>query len=97
MAATQAHHERGLDCDVVELGGQRFLGTPLWFAPSDDATRYRSALSDFTQIHDYDAWVYAENQRARRFFEAELRAGDVVVTHHLPVRLVIRGSTIARR
>ena len=74
-----------LDCDVVELSGQRFLGTPLWFAASEEATRYKRYLNDFAQIADYETWVYEEHRRARTFLEEELRAGDIVVTHHLPV------------
>jgi Icc-related predicted phosphoesterase len=73
-----------LDGDVVELGGQRFLGAPLWFAESDGAKRYQSFMNDFAQIEGFHAWVYSEHARARAFFEAQLRAGDVVVTHHLP-------------
>ena len=41
-------------------------------------------MSDFAQIPDFEAWVYDENARALTFLDAELRAGDVVVTHHLP-------------
>ena len=73
-----------LDCNVVEIAGQRFVGTPLWFPASEAATRYQAHLSDFALIRDYGRWVYAEHQRARHFLGTELRPGDVTVTHHLP-------------
>jgi predicted phosphodiesterase len=73
-----------LDAQAVVVGGQRFLGAPLWFRHAPAANRYRRAVYDFTMIGDFEAWVYAENARAIEFFEHELREGDVVVTHHLP-------------
>jgi Icc-related predicted phosphoesterase len=73
-----------LDCESVELGGQRFVGAPLWFARSDAALRYERHLNDFNLIRGYADWVYAEHERARSYFEREARPGDVVITHHLP-------------
>src|SRR5688500_17903140 len=34
-----------LDCDSVELEGQRFVGAPLWFASSDASLRYQHYLN----------------------------------------------------
>lgn len=73
-----------LDCDILELHGQRFLGAPLWFAASEDATRQRRYLSDYRVIRNFESWVYREHERARTFFETEVNPGDVVITHHLP-------------
>jgi predicted phosphodiesterase len=78
-----------LDAECVEIGGVRILGTPLWFPHDPRCELFRSAMADFSQIHDYAAWVYEENTRAIRYLERELRAGDIVVTHHLPVRAAI--------
>ncbi len=73
-----------LDCDIVEIQGQRFLGTPLWFPKSEDTVRLRRQLTDYRLIRDYDSWVYSEHERARTFHEREVREGDVVISHHLP-------------
>jgi hypothetical protein len=73
-----------LDASCVEIGGQRILGTPLWFPHSAHCDFLRGAMNDFSVIHDYANWVYKENMRAVRFLDAELRSGDIVVTHHLP-------------
>jgi Icc-related predicted phosphoesterase len=81
-AATIAYrHLYCLDGHAISIDGQRFLGTPLWFAESD-APKW--ALNDFTQIAGFESWVYKENQLARAFLNREVRSGDVVVTHHLP-------------
>lgn len=72
-----------LDGDVLELGGRRFLGAPLWFRPG--AEHLKMLMNDFRTIRDFGSWVYEENARALAFFEGQLRAGDVVVTHYLPV------------
>lgn len=73
-----------LDCSLAEIAGRRFLGAPLWFSPHPDQQRLKRGMTDFNAIHGFERWVHAENERALRFFEEELRTGDVVVTHHLP-------------
>jgi hypothetical protein len=75
---------RWLDAEAVSIEGVRFLGAPLWFERTPIGDAVRGAMHDFSAIRDLEDWVYRENARARAFFEAELRAEDVVVTHHLP-------------
>ena len=75
-----------LDGRVISLHGRRILGAPLWFSEQPEAAPYRAAMSDFHVIRGFEGWVYAENARARAFFEHELQPGDVAVTHHLPAR-----------
>jgi predicted phosphodiesterase len=75
-----------LDGDVATIGGVRFAGAPLWFRHPGPAEGLRARMNDFRLIADFEGWVYAENARAVSFFERELRAGDVAVTHYLPVR-----------
>jgi Calcineurin-like phosphoesterase len=92
LAGTQqAERDHGnlvwLDNTSVELGGRRFLGGPLWFPRlprSPFAPPLERAMSDFTEIRDFETWVYAENERAVAMLQAELREDDVVVTHYLP-------------
>lgn len=74
-----------LDCDVVEIAGRRFVGTPLWFREPVGAKHLQRGMSDFVQIAGFEHWVYAENARALAFLDDELCTGDIVVTHHLPV------------
>jgi predicted phosphodiesterase len=73
-----------LDVSTAEISGQRFLGAPLWFAPSSEAFGFRHRMTDFSVIRGFESWVYEENARAVAFLRDELGEGDVVVTHHLP-------------
>jgi Icc-related predicted phosphoesterase len=88
-AATAGARERNanlhvLDGDVVEIRGQRFLGGSLWFRDAPESRPHRSWLTDFQTIPGFVPWVFEENDRQLAFLRDELRAGDVVVTHHLP-------------
>lgn len=81
-AVARSRNLAWLDCAAVEIGGVRFLGAPLWFR--EDPRAPRAALHDFAVIERFESWVYEENSRALEWLQRELRAGDVVVTHHLP-------------
>jgi UDP-2,3-diacylglucosamine pyrophosphatase LpxH len=88
-AAARLGNVHFLDCDVVELGGRRFCGAPLWFPHTADCDRLRHQLSDFHLIRNYASWVYAQHDRARQFLEAQVQASDVVITHHLPAQTCV--------
>ena len=88
-AAARHPNLRWLDAEVAVVGGQRFLGAPLWFRPPGEAGRLKEAMNDFHQIRGFESWVYAENARAIAFFERELQGGDVVLTHYLPTQASI--------
>jgi Icc-related predicted phosphoesterase len=86
--------------DVVEIGGHRFLGTTLWFPFDPLNAVYEHTLNDFYQIQGFRNWVYEENEQAVQFLKGEVRAGDIVVTHHLPSYILVapyfRGSDLNR-
>src|SRR5690606_6618458 len=67
---------------VLELDNRRFLGTPLWFQHTLGAPKY--AMNDFTQIYQFESWVYDENAKAKAFLHAEMRNDDIVMMHYLP-------------
>lgn len=52
--------------------------------PHGGGERLKLAMNDFAMIQGLEDWVYDENARARAFFDAEVREGDIVVSHHLP-------------
>lgn len=75
-----------LNNEAVVINGQRFIGGTLWF--SDDPRipeDFKLDWSDFARIPCLDEWVYADNLKAVKCL-AGMRAGDIVVTHHLPTR-----------
>jgi predicted phosphodiesterase len=76
---------------VSELMGRRILGATLWFPDDPENRRYDgtlgpAALSDFVVIREFVPWVYEQNRATRAFLAETLRAGDIVMTHHLPTR-----------
>lgn len=73
-----------LDDGVATIGGQRFVGSTLWFADDPKARPHRRSLNDFEAIHGFADWVFAANAQARSFLERTVGHNDVVVTHHLP-------------
>jgi Icc-related predicted phosphoesterase len=69
---------------AVEINGQRFVGTTMWFPHHPAQTMGTEDLSDFRLIEGFAERVGEENRAAQRFLEEAVRPGDVVVTHHLP-------------
>jgi len=73
-----------LDCNSVTIDGVKFHGTPLWFKEAPLAPKHE--MNDFTQIQNFESWVYSENKRAVEYLTENVEKGDVVVTHYLPAR-----------
>ncbi len=78
-----------LDRNVVEVDGQRFVGTTLWFRDTPTARRWTKNMPDFSEIRDFNEWIWSEFERDRSFLEEIIEPGDVVITHHLPTRTSI--------
>lgn len=73
-----------LDGSAATIDGVRFVGATLWFPDQRGNRLYSRFLNDFRHIPDFPSWVYRENAAAVAFLQAEVRPGDVVVSHHLP-------------
>ena len=73
-----------LNPGVAVVEGVRFVGATLWFPATPDEARYRGYLTDFALIRDFVPWVHQAHAAQQAFMRANLQAGDVVVTHHLP-------------
>lgn len=73
------------DGDIV-VGGQRFVGSTLWFPrhPDGNDAVYTRFLNDFQRIERFEEWVYDVNRASAAFLAAVVRPTDIVVTHHLP-------------
>lgn len=72
-----------LDNSTVELGGQRFIGSTLWY-PKPANPAYTRAMSDFTTIRGFVPWVYTQHRASVAFLTENVREDDVVLTHMLP-------------
>ena len=90
---------------AIEVGGQRFVGTPLWANFCGDPL---SMLEAGRSISDFDQIWFGEGRRltpeimltlhkeAKAFLEATVRPGDIVITHWPPT-LEARRRTGHRR
>lgn len=78
-----------LNNSSVEIDGQRFIGATMWFRDEVDNIFYKDLMNDFTAIPAFNKWVYEENRKTQKFFEEEMKAGDVVITHHAPCELSV--------
>lgn len=81
-----------LDNDVLELGGQRFVGTTMWFRPHPDVAIEQCEMHDFDDIENLIRRFPVENAKALSFLNAAMRKDDVVITHHAPAFPSIPGS-----
>jgi predicted phosphodiesterase len=69
---------------VATIEGIRFVGAALWFPPTADEVHYRRLVNDFALIDGFVPWVHETHAAHLAFLAANVRRGDVVVTHYLP-------------
>lgn len=101
MAAMQEYGGyEWLNNRAVEVGGQRFVGTPLWANFCRDPwsmLQAGGAINDFDKIR-YGAEVLNPgdmldlHEEAVAFLSSEVRPGDVVITHWPPTQQASQGS-----
>lgn len=84
LLRTAFKHVHCLERNVVTVDGQRFLGTPLWYDYTVDVASQSQYWSDFAHIAGIRKWIDKSFQRDKAWLEAELREGDVVISHFLP-------------
>lgn len=70
--------------DAVVIAGQRFIAGTMWFRADPSAEWNKRFMHDFSLIRDFEPWVYEQNAAFEAFLANNVRADDVIVTHHLP-------------
>jgi len=73
-----------LNPGVATIEDTRFVGAPLWFAPTPEEAKYRRLVNDFRLIDGFVPWVHETHVAHLGFLRSNVRRGDVVVTHYLP-------------
>lgn len=68
-----------------EYRGRRFVGDTMWFPDTQESRWTKRMMSDFFVIYDFEPEVYRRHGEFLVKVAANLRHGDVVVTHHLPL------------
>lgn len=80
----QLPNVRWMDCDIVKVGHQRFVGTTLWFPYTESAKLHRDLIADFSYIKGFNDWIPEAFPESRDFLQKNVRSDDIVITHHLP-------------
>lgn len=73
-----------LNPGITTVDGTRFVGAPLWFPVTPDEAKFRRLMNDFQLIEGFVPWVHETHAAHLAFLRANVRRGDVVVTHYLP-------------
>lgn len=70
---------------IVELCGKRILGATMWQPkPTAEEAANIRPISDHFCIKDFYKEAPREYGDWKKFLDANLRAGDIVITHHTP-------------
>ncbi|MDE2100482.1 MAG: metallophosphoesterase family protein [Patescibacteria group bacterium] len=77
-----------LNGDSVEVGGQKFLGGTLWFAPDAMNQFYERQMQDFSSITGLRKHVYQVSDEHAALFNSAT-PDDIIVSHHLPCELSV--------
>lgn len=73
-----------LNRDTVEIDGQRYIGCTLWSAPLREI---KGKLNDFHHIQGCTIdTMTAWHEMDRQWLSHNIRTGDVVITHFLPLQ-----------
>lgn len=70
---------------IVEIEGRRFIGCTTWFPDGPFNREVERYMNDFKQIRGFKPWVYEEHKASSDFLLKNVRKGDIVITHHLPI------------
>lgn len=69
---------------AVEVMGQRFIGSTLWFSRFPGWEQRQYNMNDFHLIQGFVPWVFDTNAATQAYLAAEVKPTDIVVTHYLP-------------
>lgn len=73
-----------LEQETATIASRRFVGCTLWFPHDPHPEREDSFLGDFSYIADIYEFLPRTAKASAAFLGKTVRAGDIVVTHHLP-------------
>jgi calcineurin-like phosphoesterase family protein len=70
--------------EVFEFSGRRFLGDTMWVPKFPELILTANLMNDSQYIPRLLEEVGERHQKFLKWLSGEMRAGDIVVTHHLP-------------
>jgi Icc-related predicted phosphoesterase len=74
-----------LNDSCVNIEGQNFIGSTLWFPDGPYNYSYSRSLNDFNRIEYFRDKVYNTNTNSVSFLKDNVSSDDIVLTHHLPL------------
>jgi len=78
---SNVHH---FECEAIEIKGQRFLGTTLWYEPNAKVRAGMPYWSDFRLITSLQHWIREAHNASIDFLDKNLQENDIVISHMLP-------------
>jgi len=66
----------------IEIEGQGFGGTTLWFPETGWVNQLKGSFSDFRFIED-NYKIFKEHSKAINFIEKKMKKDDILITHHV--------------
>lgn len=74
-----------LNNDTFYVRDQKFVGSTLWFDDSPMNRIMSGGMNDYRVIKDFGLRIIAENEKAKNYLKDNVKSGDIVLTHHLPL------------
>jgi len=75
-----------LEKSSTVIDGQRFIGATGWYPNSVIAMQMNESWPDQRLIEGKREAIILEHKKTEEFFKNNVQRGDIVVTHHLPVK-----------
>lgn len=84
LRADKLNNVHLLENEKIEIDGQCFLGTTLWFANHPMNQFHENRMNDFWTIPKFNTWNYKVAEDAKAWLGENVLPGDIVISHHLP-------------
>lgn len=78
-----------LEDQTLELEGHHIHGCTGWFSHDRHTNAYKYMMPDFRQIQQFTPWVYQRNMESREFLNDNVKPGDIVIMHHIPITAMV--------
>lgn len=75
-----------LEDSKIDIDGQTFIGSTLWFARHHLSQYLSKSFSDFRHIDLLNTWVYDVHENTKKFLSKNVSEQDIVITHHAPTK-----------
>lgn len=82
-------HITFLENSSLTIEGHHIHGCTGWFSHDRHTNAYKYMMPDFRQIQQFTPWVYQRNMESREFLNDNVKPGDIVIMHHIPITAMV--------